>query len=123
MVRLVESRANQVGHARIDQCDLPPGGVLFGVEYPGYQLAALRDERTPEFKMHRLPRFRFQRPVHNAEIAREIRYGFAVRIVIADSQSPAEIQVLQFDALFHEPLLDFVDFHAEIAEYFHIRYL
>ena len=112
---LVERRADQLGHAGIEdgEAGLAP---LLDVEHPADQAAALPHQRPPQLEVHLLPGGELQIFGKCVEISGKIRHRPGVGMLVVDSQTSTEIEQGQGDLPLAEPALDLVHPPGEALE-------
>ena len=119
---VVERGTDEVGHSCIDDSELL-GGSLLHVEHTGDERTALRHDGASELEVQLLTATKLQLAGIGGEVVVEVGNGQVVRMVVADSQTAAHVDVLQLDMLALELQLQVVDAVAECFEVAHIENL
>lgn len=113
VIGIVEGRANEVGHARIDD-DETFLRTLLDVSNARDETATLRDDATSRLAMERLTRTKVEVAGEETEIGLKLRHRKMVRMLVVDAKSTANIDVRNADTLGIKGVLEFVDANTEV---------
>lgn len=113
VIGIVEGRANEVGHARIDD-DETFLRTLLDVGNARDETATLRDDATSRLAMERLTRTKAKVLGEETEVGLKLRHREMVRMLVVDAKSAADIDVRNADTLGIKGVLEFVDTNTEV---------
>lgn len=116
---VIQCWSHQVVHSGV-QDDEAFGASLFHVGHTCNQGATLSDNRPAQLKVEPLARCELKPLPEDVEILLEVRNGLSIRLIIADAQAAAHVDVFEMDTIVFIFVNQLVDGDAQHPEGLHV---
>ena len=122
VICLIECRTDEVCHTSINDGKLLDCALLH-IENLGDEASHLTYYGTTQLEVQLLSLTQFQELGIGVEVSLEVWDWHTVRVVVVDAKTATHIDVLHYDVMAFELVLQFVDTIAECLEVTHVKYL